>query len=131
MIIYHVKQSFPGGSYGKESACKVGEPGLIPGWRRSPGEGNGTPVFLSGEPHGQTSLQSMGSQSGMTEAFNIHHVRGLLYNQYSTCHKVQTPICKASGMTGLSWLIWDKAEYSWEGLEPGQGDLCPALRDGF
>ena len=96
-----MKEGFPGGSYGKESACKAGDPGLILGWGRSLGEGNGTPVFLSGETHGQTSL-SMGLQSGMTEATNIHHVRGSLYNQYSTCHKVQTPICKASGKTGLS-----------------------------
>ena len=32
---------FPGGSDDKASACKAGDPGLIPGWRRSPGEGNG------------------------------------------------------------------------------------------
>ena len=31
---------FPGGSDGKESACNVGDPGLIPGLGRSPGEGN-------------------------------------------------------------------------------------------
>ena len=28
---------FPGGSEGKASACNVGDPGLIPGWQRSPG----------------------------------------------------------------------------------------------
>ena len=51
---------FPGGSDGKESACNAGNPDWIPGWVRSPGEGNGltTPVFLPGESHGQ-SLQSM------------------------------------------------------------------------
>ena len=65
----------------------------------------------------------------MTEATNIHHVRGSLYSRYSTCHKVQTPICKASGKTGLSWLSWGKAEYSWEGLEPGQGDLSALLSE--
>ena len=32
---------FLGGSDGKESACNAGDPGLIPGWGRSPGEGNG------------------------------------------------------------------------------------------
>ena len=32
---------FPDGSDGKESACDAGDPGLIPGWRRSPGEGHG------------------------------------------------------------------------------------------
>ena len=33
--------SFPGGSDGKASACNAGDPGLIPGSGRSPGEGNG------------------------------------------------------------------------------------------
>ena len=34
----------PGGSDGKESACNTGDPGLIPGLGRSPGEGNGNPI---------------------------------------------------------------------------------------
>ena len=38
---------FPGGSDGKESACNVGDPGSIPGWARSPGEGNGNPLQYS------------------------------------------------------------------------------------
>ena len=37
---------FPGGSDGKES-CNAGDPGLIPGSRRSPGEGNGNPLQYS------------------------------------------------------------------------------------
>ena len=37
----------PGGSDGKESACKAGDPGSIPGWERSPGEGNGNPLQCS------------------------------------------------------------------------------------
>ena len=32
---------FPGGSDGNEPACSAGDPGLIPGSGRSPGEGNG------------------------------------------------------------------------------------------
>ena len=32
---------FPGGSDGKETACIVGDLGLIPGLERSSGEGNG------------------------------------------------------------------------------------------
>ena len=39
---------FPGGSDGKESACNVGDLDLIPGWGRSPGEGNGYPLQYSG-----------------------------------------------------------------------------------
>ena len=51
-------RAYPGGSDRKESACNAGDPALIPGWGRSPGEGNGdpTPVFLPGESHGQRSL---------------------------------------------------------------------------
>ena len=33
-------QDFPGNLDGKESTCNAGDPGLIPGWGRSPGEGN-------------------------------------------------------------------------------------------
>ena len=39
---------FPHSSVGKESACNAGDPGLIPGSGRSPGEGICYPlVFLS------------------------------------------------------------------------------------
>ena len=38
---------FPGGSYGKESACNARDPGSIPGSGRSPGEGNGNPLQYS------------------------------------------------------------------------------------
>ena len=37
----------PGISAGKESACSAGDPGSIPGWRRSPGEGLGYPPQYS------------------------------------------------------------------------------------
>ena len=39
--------SFPGGSDGEESACNMGDLGLIPGSRRSPGEGRGNPLRYS------------------------------------------------------------------------------------
>ena len=35
------KSGFPGGLDGKQSAYNAGDLGLIPGWGRSPGEGNG------------------------------------------------------------------------------------------
>ena len=49
---------FPGGSEVKASASDAGDPGLIPGSGRSPGEGHGnpTPVFLPGESHRRRSL---------------------------------------------------------------------------
>ena len=36
----HTYIGFPGGSDGKESACNVGDPSLIPELGRPPGEGN-------------------------------------------------------------------------------------------
>ena len=44
-VVFHAGS--PGGSDGKESACSVKDPGSIPGSRRSPGEGNGTPLQYS------------------------------------------------------------------------------------
>ena len=41
-------QGFPCGSAVKESACNVGDLGLIPGLGRSPGEGKGYPFHYSG-----------------------------------------------------------------------------------
>ena len=40
----YIHCDFPGGSDGKASACNEGDPGLIPGSGRSPGEGNGNPL---------------------------------------------------------------------------------------
>ena len=40
-------QGFPGVSDGKESACSVGDPDLIPGLWRSPGGGHGNPLQYS------------------------------------------------------------------------------------
>ena len=38
---------FPCGSTGKDSTCNVGDLDLIPGLRRSPGEGKGCPLQYS------------------------------------------------------------------------------------
>ena len=43
--IYKLIIGFPGSSDGKESACKVGDPGSIPELGRSPGEGKGNPQY--------------------------------------------------------------------------------------
>ena len=52
---------FPWWFRGKDSACNLGDSGLIPKLGRSPGEGNEwlpTPLFLPGEFHGQSKLMS-------------------------------------------------------------------------
>ena len=47
-VSYFSRQGFPGGSADKESACKVGDLGSIPGVGRSAGEWNGYPLQYSG-----------------------------------------------------------------------------------
>ena len=58
-----VFMGFPGGSDGKESACNVGDLGLIPGLGRSSEGGHGTPLQYSclENPHGQRSLMGYSS----------------------------------------------------------------------
>ena len=64
---------FPGGSDGKASACNVGDPGLIPGSGRSPGEGNGNSLQYSclGNPMDRGPLEGYSpwdrKESDMTE----------------------------------------------------------------
>ena len=68
---------FPGSSAGK--ACSAGDPGLISGSGRSPGEGIGYPLGYSclENPHGQRNLeglQSMGSQRAEHDWANKHSI---------------------------------------------------------
>ena len=58
---------FPGGSYGKESACNAGDLGSIPGLGISPGEVERlpTPVLSPGESHGRRS--PVGCSHGVAE----------------------------------------------------------------
>ena len=64
---------FPGGSYGKESACSAGDSGFglgvgkIP-WRKA---WQPTPVFLSGESHGQRNLVYGVTELDMTEQLTL------------------------------------------------------------
>ena len=79
---------FPGGSDGKESACNVGDPGLIPGSGRSPEEGKGYPFPYSclENPHGQSSLAGytpLGcKESDTTERLSTAHSLSLSLKGY-------------------------------------------------
>ena len=56
--------SFLGGAVVKNPPADAGDAASIPGWGRSPGEGNGNPLqYEPGESYGQRSLAgSMGLQ---------------------------------------------------------------------
>jgi len=63
---FMLSTGFPGGSEAKASASNAGDPALIPGSGRSPGEGNGNPLqysCLENPMEGQPGrLQSIGLQ---------------------------------------------------------------------
>ena len=69
---------FPSGSDSKESACNVGDLGLIPGLGRSPGGGHGNPLQYSclENPRGQRSLAGCSpwgcEESDTTEWLRMH-----------------------------------------------------------
>ena len=65
------KMGFPGGSFGEESACNVGDLALIPGLGRFPGP---TPVFWPGEFHRLYSLRGC-KESDMTERLSLPCVK--------------------------------------------------------
>ena len=47
MWVQGTLRAFPGGSEGEETTCSAGHLGLIPGLKRFPGEGNGSPLQYS------------------------------------------------------------------------------------
>ena len=74
MILAEIRRrkGFPHSSVGKESACNVGDLGLIPGklpWRR---ERLPTPVFWPGEFQGLYSLWGR-EESDTTEQLSLSH----------------------------------------------------------
>ena len=67
-------RDFPGSSAGKESACSVGDLGLIPGLGRSPGGRHGNRLQYSclENPHGQRSLAGY-TPRGHKESYMTKH----------------------------------------------------------
>ena len=80
MALYHpyLSMGFTGGSDDKKSVCSAGDPHLISGSERSPGEGNGKPLqlFLPGKFCGQRSPTGYSSwghkESDTTEQLHFH-----------------------------------------------------------
>ena len=94
---HSISKGFPDSSADEESACSAGDLGLIPGWGRSPGEGNDKspqyPCLENPMDRGAWGLQSMGSQRvGSTEQ-DFHSI--------SKGRFVTPPREVAAWMTGL------------------------------
>ena len=69
--------SFPHGSAGKESACTVGDLGLIPELGRSPGEGKSYPLQYSGLENSIVCIDHGVAESDTTERLSLTHSWGL------------------------------------------------------
>ena len=84
------------GSAGEESAYNSGDPGLIPGSGKSPGEENGNPLqlFLLGESHGQRTEVPGGPQAMGPQKMG-HEVTG-------KCSKRQTRVKRCMLTGGFS-----------------------------
>ena len=63
---------FPGGSDGKESSCSAGHPGLVLGWRKSPGEGKGYPLHYSDLENVMDSMKFHGVAKSWTPLSDFH-----------------------------------------------------------
>ena len=97
----------PGGSDSKESACNVGDLGLILGLGRSSGEGNGNPLQYPGLENpmdrGGCRIQSMGSQRvghDWTTSLSVFHFSHISW--YSSVAK-QSHCCKTLSII----LLWN------------------------
>ena len=78
MIYYWVKkEGFPCGSAGKESACNVGDLGLIPRLGRSSGEGKGYPLQYSGLENSMDCI-AHGVSKSQTRLIDFHSLKILL-----------------------------------------------------
>ena len=67
---------FPSSLADKESACNAGDPGLIPGSGRSPGEGNGYPLQYSGQENSMDCIVHGVAKSQMRLSLSLcfwHH----------------------------------------------------------
>ena len=77
-------KGFPGGSEGKESTCNLEDLGSIPGLKRSPGGGHGSPLQYSclEHPHGQRGLAGCRAwgrrESDATEPSTLYSSKALL-----------------------------------------------------
>ena len=85
---------FPHSSDGKESTCNAGDPGLIPGLGRSPGESTGYPL-----QHSWASLvaQLVKNLPAMREAW----VRSLNWDDPLEKERLPTPVCLHEEFHGL------------------------------
>ena len=93
LIVVLIFRGFLGGSDGTESACNAGDLCSIPGWARSPGEGNGNPFQHS-------CLENpMDRGDGWTTVYGVTKSRRWLSNLHTY------EWCSERNGVSLSWIF--------------------------
>ena len=101
----HRRLGFPGSSAGKESTCNAGDLGAIPGFERSPGEGNGYPLQYSGLENSMDYIVP-----GVVKSWTQWSNFGFLH-----CSVSKEPTCNARDLGSIPGL----------GRSPGEGNDNP------
>ena len=101
--IYMYGWGFPGGSDGKESACNVGDLGLIPGSGKSPGGGHVNPLQYSclENPHRQRSLVGYRGPWGHKESDTTERLNSHICMAESLCCSPETTTVLLTGCTPI------------------------------
>ena len=102
----------PSGSAGKESSCNVGNLGLIPGLKRSPGEGNGYALQYSSlkDSMDRGAWQSMVHRvaKSQTRLSNYTYLPKDPTNVHPSLDPGKEVLCNTRSTTYLTWyLIWN------------------------
>ena len=118
-------RGFLGGSTGKESACNVGDLGLIPGLGRSPGEGKGYPLQYSGLQNSMDCLVH-GVAKSQTRLNNFHWCIGGKESAFSAEMQARSlswedPL-EEEMATHSSFLAWKISQRSLAGYSPCRHD---------
>ena len=115
----------------REPACDAGDEGLIPGWGRSPGEGNGNPRILGrilarilGNFHGQRRLAGYSpwghKESDMTKLLSMYTCMGFLVYCFQPVHGA------AASARDLVRSYYAR-DMVWGNWPPGGRYRCPLL----
>ena len=138
-----LRRGFPGGSAGKESTCNAGDPGLIPGSGRSPGEGKGNPLqYPDLENPMECIVHGVAKSQTLCDTFKVSDfhftLRGGGQNLVTKTDDVSIPMCVCAKLLQSCptlcdpWTVAPQApllmgfsrQEFWSGLPfPSSGDL--------
>ena len=106
-------RSFPSGSDGKEFACYAGDLDSIPGWGRSPGEGNGNPLQHSCLENSMDRRAWQATVHGVTKS-QTHWVTNTLTSQLCSMERRCTTRNFSLRRKGKEWSVPPSYQLFWE-----------------